>query len=447
MQNKCSEKGFWQQSEPNSLQVIPLCYAWNVKVTLSEKSPIPLLVGALILSTDGSIFALPRDERKIRLQPGESYTFDAIGETFLGTPPLDVQDRIIVFGTDEKNPVSWSLFTETAADRTTRGPGLSGLGRALDRYLKPGTRGVVTVEEQAVEEYTWTMSTVTMTVEANPGFLETPADMEQPIKIREYTIADFDIRPYLPFDDTTALSQVLTKADWLTRAAGEDGFGYKQHPWNRPTDEQNLQLGIDCSRAIWFAFTRAGLSYNRDDRYLTTAMMVGKDSLMNDFFENCSDDPGIQTGDILVYRDENRGDGHVVMVIDPERRIGWGSHGWDGNPGILPIEPDIGVEYQKIKFKPDWERWDRKTMMKKACWRYRMFVEETVDYRGLRGLTALGNVCEPFTELRPMNVSCSYFSRCSDKCGPTLAKDMEKKCRDIKRVCLAFSSRRQMEGI
>lgn len=165
-QGKCSQEAVWQQAEPNSQQVIPLCYAWNVQVTLSEESPIPLLIGALILSTDGSIFALPRDDRKIRLQPGESYTFDAGGETFVGTPPLDVQDRVIVFGTNEKNPVSWGLFTETAAARATRGPSLSGLGRALDRYLKPGTRGVGVVEEEVVEEFTWTMSSVTMRVEA-----------------------------------------------------------------------------------------------------------------------------------------------------------------------------------------------------------------------------------------------------------------------------------------
>ena len=38
------------------------------------------------------------------------------------------------------------------------------LARAIDRYLKPGTRGVGQVEEQAAEEYTWTMSTVTMRV-------------------------------------------------------------------------------------------------------------------------------------------------------------------------------------------------------------------------------------------------------------------------------------------
>ena len=46
--------------------------------------------------------------------PGESYTFKNTGETFVGAPPLDVQDRVMVFGTHEKNPVSWGLFTETA---------------------------------------------------------------------------------------------------------------------------------------------------------------------------------------------------------------------------------------------------------------------------------------------------------------------------------------------
>ena len=392
-QNKCSQKGIWEPAEPNSQQVIPLCYAWNVKVSLIRESPIPLLIGGLILSTDGSIFALPRDDSKIRLQPGESHTFNATGETFIGTPPLDVQDRIMVFGTNEKNPVSWSLFTETAETRGTRGPGPSALHRALDRYLRPGTRGVGQVEERTVEESTWTMSTVTMRVEANPRFLEAPVNTRQPIKSREYTIADFDIRPYLPDEKNTALYKVLQKADWLARASGEDGFGYKQHAWDRPTDEENLQLGIDCSRAIWFAFTRAGLPYNRDDRYLVTAMMVGDDTLMQDEFDSCSDDPNLQIGDILVYRDDDRGDGHVVMVIDPAKRIAWGSHGWDGSPRILPVEPDKGVEYQKIMFKSDWERWDRKTMMRKACWRYRTFAEEAQSERGLPGLNALENIC------------------------------------------------------
>ena len=394
-QNKCSRKGVWQQAEPNSQQVIPLCYAWNLKVSLADESPVPLLIGALILSTDGSIYSLPRDDSKVRLRPGESHTFKASGETFLGTPPLDVNDRVMVFGTQEKNPVSWGLFTQTAATRGTRGLAHSGLHRALDRYLKPGTRGQVVLEEETVEDTAWTMSTVTMRVEANSRFLEAPAATTKPINIREYTIASFDIRPYLPDDPNTALYRVLQKADWLARAAGEDGFGYKQHAWDRRTDEENLQLGIDCSRSIWFAFTRAGLPYNRDDRYLTTALMVGDSTLMADRFDSCSDDPKLQLGDVLVYRDDNRGDGHVVMVIDPARRIAWGSHGWDGSPKVLPVKPDKGVEYQKIKFKSDWQRWDRKTMMRKACWRYRTFVAEAKSARGLPGLNALEDVCAP----------------------------------------------------
>lgn len=394
-QNKCSRKGVWQQAEPNSQQVIPLCYAWNLKVTLGDESPIPLLIGALILSTDGSIFALPRDGSKVRLQPGETHTFKSTGETFIGAPPLDVQDQVMVFGTHEKNPVSWGLFTETAADRGSRGPARNGLHRALDRYLQPGTRGQIVLDEEPVEETVWTMSTVTMRVEANSRFLEMPAGKKQPINIREYTIADFDIRPYLPDDKSTALYRVLQKADWLARAAGDDGFGYKQHAWDRQTDAENLQLGIDCSRSIWFAFTRAGLPYNRDDRYLATAQMVADNSLMADEFESCSEDPNLKLGDILVYRDEGRGDGHVIMVIDPAKRIGWGSHGWDGNSKILPVQPDKGVEYQKIKFKSDWQRWDRKTMMRKACWRYREFEEEARSARGLPGLNALEDICIP----------------------------------------------------
>jgi hypothetical protein len=101
----------------------------------------------------------------------------------------------------------------------------------------------------------------------------------------------------------------------------------------------------------------------------------------------------LQIGDVLVYRDDTRGDGHVVMVIDTEKRIGWGSHGWDGNPRVMPVEPDNGVEYQKIKFKSDWQRWDRKTMKRKACWRYRTFSAEAKTLRGLPGLRSLQNIC------------------------------------------------------
>jgi hypothetical protein len=81
----------------------------------------------------------------------------------------------------------------------------------------------------------------------------------------------------------------------------------------------------------------------------------------------CAADSTRQIGDILVYRDGQRGNAHAVMVIDPERRIAWGSHGWDGNAKELKVEHDTEVEYRLIKDKKDWERWDRKSMDRKCA--------------------------------------------------------------------------------
>jgi hypothetical protein len=103
---------------------------------------------------------------------------------------------------------------------------------------------------------------------------------------REYTIKRFDIRPYLPDDTGTALRTVLERADSLARSSATDGYSYRQHDWSQATDDANLGVGVDCSRAIWYAFTRSGLPYNRNDRYLTTAAMVSPDSVMADQFES-----------------------------------------------------------------------------------------------------------------------------------------------------------------
>ena len=384
-QNSCA-RGNWQQAPPNEEQVIPLCYRWHVKVHLREDAPTALLIGGVILSTDGSLFGFPSDGHNQLLRPGETHVFRS--ETFMGTPPVDVQDRLIVFGTQETNPVPWFKLTSRSVSRAAAFS--SSLGRTLNRYFQPGTRGQQLVTEE-MDETAWTLTGIAMRVEANPGFLK-PKEKSSPVSSREYTIKSFDIRPYLPVDEDSALYKVLKKADWLANASAEDGFSYKQHDWSLASDEENLARGIDCSRAIWFAFTRAGLPYNRNDRYLNTAMMVEADSPMKDQFERC-DDMDLRIGDILVYRDDSRGDGHVVMVIDPRKRIAWGSHGWDGNAGKLKIEPDTGVEYQLIRYKKDWQRWDRSTMDLKACWRYREFALEAEQGRGLPGMKALSDVC------------------------------------------------------
>ncbi len=390
-QTACA-KGAWEQAEPNTHQVVPLCHRWHIKVKLVEESPYPLLIGGIIFSADGSMFGLPADGRTVLLKPGESVTFNHAAETFAGQLPLDTNDHIMLFGTQETNPVRWHQLTQVAKTRATHT--MSGLNKTLHRYLmKPGTRGIG-LEAEPLEDTTWTLSSITGQVKANQQFFQVDKTSPRAIDKREFTIANFNIAPYLPDDRNSALYKVLQKSDWLVNASITDGFGYKQHNWSKASDEENLQHGIDCSRFMWFAFTRTGLPYNKTNRYLTTAMMVSPQSSMKDEFERCDTDD-LQTGDLVVYRDKRpqHPTGHVVMVIDPDKRIAVGSHGWDGNAPQLKIKQDVGAEYQLIKSQQDWRRWDRPDMEIKACWRYRTFIEEAESGRGKPGIQALKEVC------------------------------------------------------
>ncbi len=164
-------RGEWEQAPPNSEQTLPQGYRWNLKVSLAKETDKPLLIGAIILSSDGSSYGLPCDGRFIRLQPGESATFDSPrnlpkcrGETFYAAPPLDTQDHILVFGTQETNPVPWYLMTETARSRSANAVHGGPLYSALDRYMRPGTRGAFLVADEEVEDTTWTMSSFPMIV-------------------------------------------------------------------------------------------------------------------------------------------------------------------------------------------------------------------------------------------------------------------------------------------
>ncbi|MBX3641001.1 MAG: caspase family protein [Nitrosomonas sp.] len=162
-QDPCAQNTDWRQAPPNAItaQEIPLCYKWNVKVKLSEKSPVRLLVGGLILSTDGSIFGFPADGTAVPLGPGEEIVFAAKGETFVASEPLNIEDQIVVFGTQETNPVPWSRLTQSAVQRA--GDTKSGLYKILDQYLK-GTRGVSQPVETDDTDTAWTKSSITMRV-------------------------------------------------------------------------------------------------------------------------------------------------------------------------------------------------------------------------------------------------------------------------------------------
>jgi hypothetical protein len=380
---KCVVGNGWVQAPANQLQLIPVCKSWKIKVSLSEDVPFKLRIGGFIASSSGRLTPITRQQEIVTLTPGGK---SWVSPAFKSSPPTDVDDFIVVVGTREEQPIDWWHFLQLADEGLTRGmAGDSPLLRALKDYVTVAARGDVTEDDSEVS--TWTRTIVPIRVVAGSAFID--AKVDETIDKREYTVNDFNIAPYLPDSTQTALFRVLTKADELARASYSDGYGYKQHAWQEGSDRNNLGKGIDCSRAIWFAFTRAGLPYNKTDRYLTTADMVGADSPMVERFELCEGSKDtLQVGDILVYRDDTRGDGHVVMAIDPRNQVAWGSHGWDGNAPELSgeLKPDTGIEYQKIKYKADWNRWDRKTMELKACWRYRDFIEERMAARGDVGI-------------------------------------------------------------
>ncbi|MDP2270477.1 MAG: caspase family protein [Archangium sp.] len=392
-QNDCGKKHrpAWVAPATNQPQIVPLCVVYNVKATLSDKAKQSVLVGGVMLSTDGSTTGFPIDGSKRKLKPGESTIFS---ERFQGNRPIDVVDMVRVFGTLETNPMPWYLLTVDTATRDAKKgtpEAAGGLYQAVSRYLVPGQRGSPLVGVNSTDESPWIAATLGHRTEVNPRFEETKGAGAPASK--EYTINDFDVRGYLPDDAESAVYKVLKlESDLMKRT-----IPYKQHNgWDdtKKTDDDNLKTGIDCSRAIWFAFTRSNLPYNKTNKFLATADMVDVKSPMADEFDRCDSSPALQVGDVLVYRDQGQGDGHVVMVIDPGKRIAWGSHGWDGTSKAGQPQ-QRGVQYQLIKYTTDWERWDRKNMLQVACWRYRKFTEEATSLRAVPGVTALGdNPCD-----------------------------------------------------
>ncbi|MFN3214845.1 MAG: caspase domain-containing protein [Henriciella sp.] len=375
----------WEQAGANTLQEIPVCQAYKLKVKLSNGATVPVQIAGSVLSADGSKSPIPRtssgQNSSVTLAPGQEAT---IGVFQAPPEAIGVTDHVFVLGLPLGRNVPWHLLKDPSRqfDISAR------VGLLEDK--EPGTYSVLALKTVANSEFD----------------SEEPSDA--PLS-REYTISKFDVSPYLPdAGPASALYRLLKVADGLANRdeglLSSDGVPYKQHGWCEGSEIANLEQGIDCSRAIWFAFTRAGLPYNRYsssipdeavcsvpydpsvDGYLYTGDMARPDYLMSDNFVSCmSDDVAtsdLRIGDVLVYRDPVRGDGHTVMVIDPARRIAWGSHGWDGEPrlieratGVRP-DPDLGVEYQKIKVKSDWRKWDRSTMELRACWRHRTLIEE-----------------------------------------------------------------------
>jgi hypothetical protein len=380
-QGSCTRNNARLTTAADETVVIPLCYSWQIRVKLAPEVKTPLRVGGLVLSSDGSVFGFPRSSALATLQPGGGeVVFDTI---FTASPPIGVRDYVMVFGTQPDDWVDWREITSTIVTRNAGDARTGSLHRALRRYTQaPGSRGEIR-DDDVFEGSPWTRTTLRLRTEANPVFAEGTATA---LTSSRYSFRGFDIRPYLPDDRGTFLYRLLRQADELAVR----NVAYRAHDWSAGTDEENLAIGLDPSRAIWFAFTRAGLAYTIDDKYVTTAEMARPDSAMTTNFDACPIGGGFETGDLLVYRDDKRGDGYVVMVIDPARLVAWASVGWDAKAAQLDVPPDTGVEYLLILNNADSKRWDRKDLRLTKCWRSKEIAAERARGLGVIGRAALG---------------------------------------------------------
>jgi hypothetical protein len=157
-QNACAV-GAWVQAPPNTEQIIPECYETHIRVSVDPRSPYPLLVGGVVLSSDGSIIGFPSDGRLELIPAGATYDFRARNERLVAVSPYDVQDHILAFGTQEKNPVRWSDLSLSVRRPPDSNTGT--LHRTLDRYLS-GRRGQISAIDG--DDSTWTMTSIPIRV-------------------------------------------------------------------------------------------------------------------------------------------------------------------------------------------------------------------------------------------------------------------------------------------
>ena len=408
----------WTQEPPNQTQVVPICHQWAVKVRLADDADVDsMLVGGAILYNDGAIWGFPSDGRQQAIKPGQEVVFTDDAQQ--ATLPYGSVEWVLVAATNEKEHLDWASLTRNTRGAPSAAAPVGPLGHALEHYLNK-TRGGRRAPDASPN--TWTTTVLPFRTELVPDF-RAIATQTAP-STREYTIPTFDLRPYRPANRETALARVLDQVQYLTYEASPTGVSYCQHRWEGKSDLENLTqpqprlhgegtcTGIDCSRSVWFVFTRANVGY---PGFLTTWGLEAGSEPMAEYFNDCTLTPP-RLGDLLVYVGKNR-DGeerrHVVMVIDPDKFVAWGSHGWDGstatgNPlrqetparltplasGPAPLNR-VGVAFQMTKEGRDWSAWDWKDVKKVACWRHKEFATE-FD-RGLWETEEPGTPCDPNT--------------------------------------------------
>ncbi len=380
--------GEWVAAGAHEVQVVPVCWRWQVEVTLTADAEAPAEVGVVVMGNDGTLLGFPMEGDPVVLQPGETHRFalkrPGRDPGLRSVPPLDITEHLLAFAAPAGANVDFDAVTGWAArDVAADGTAPAAEGRWYRQHLPYRVQAVPPRPE------------------------DLPRDPEA--RRREITLDGFDVTPYLPANPNAFLTKVLQQADRLakfrpTRDGGRDGLAYAQcwphdrkeiHDnrtrfserawpgetcWERPFDftRDDIELGespgIDCSSAMWFVITRACKGdarlplpekqprernaayaarlrqFHENDRqcllftnenfragFVSTNIMANHPEIMKDHFVDCMG-LTLQTGDILVTRNARNTGGHTYLIVDPDRFVVFGSHAGDASWARMSAE-------------------------------------------------------------------------------------------------------------
>ncbi len=150
---------------------VPMCTTVQLEVTLKRDPVQELYLGILYLASDGSILAWPKAGiTEILRRKGDKYV-EPLGRV---TPPVNVSDRLLVFGSHE--PVQWKNLEKKALVRTRLVPGGRANLQSLVTSHVGGLRGIDD-EPPRSEGTAWTSSFLQLVV---TGLRWTEAEQSDP---------------------------------------------------------------------------------------------------------------------------------------------------------------------------------------------------------------------------------------------------------------------------
>ena len=371
--SSCS-RGRLIKAEPGRIQNIPLCHAWNVRVAVSRNAPREgVRVGGLLLSADGSILGFPFENGRVVL-PGQSTVFEEDTETFIAGPPVGVLDTLLIFATEPDHAVPWGRFKTAKA---THHRGIHALSLPAQRDALGKLAGTNTRAAGGADN--WHMVSVTLRVQAHPGFPDEPGLTAA----ERFLLAECDIRPYLP-GDRSFRHRLLDEADRLVgHSLDAESKTWPRVPLSR---ERVGELGADAARAMAYLFSLADRDWEIAETGLVDRLRGGDcDELV------AVPEKEAQMGDLLVYGDAS-GFHHLVLVIDPAEDLAVGAFPWMDSPRF---------GYQKILSRRDWADLGYPTARVIGCYRHVKLSDQAPDHRGVVALERLQGICNPNRRCAP----------------------------------------------